>query len=179
MADSTDTKVVMSVSLVDKWGVRAVYTGYAKVAAAQAITAVTAQWQSLVSALDGITDAQILKGHINLVPTLPGGIKTGPVTTGAPVEQTGLFGFSVLGNTNIFGQDVPAISNSVISAGKIVLGTGAVASFTNLLLATVGSGGNTVFEYAGFTNQALVALQAASVPFRKHRRGQRGQSKEA
>ncbi len=92
--------------------------------------------------------------------------KASPVA-GSRVEQTGLFNFKPTGVTHRFGIDLPSIADSVLSAGRILLGSGAAQDFIDLVLAGVSADG---VESANPAGQVLAVFTDALVSFRKHRR---------
>jgi hypothetical protein len=86
---------------------------------------------------------------------------------GSRVEQTGLFNFKPSGVSHRYGIDLPAILDTLVSTGKILLGTGAAQDFIDLILAGVSADGVASTNPA---RQALTAFTDALITFRKHRR---------
>jgi hypothetical protein len=86
---------------------------------------------------------------------------------GSRVEQTGLLNFRNGETAYKWGLDIPSIANSVLDAGRIILGSGAVDDLVTLLLAGVSGDG---VETTNAASQVLTALSDALLTFRKHRR---------
>src|ERR1700693_5092169 len=90
-----DILAVVSATVVDSWGTEASAPAYALADGTTTINEAIAEAQAYVKALDGVTDGFIRKMHVQFVPALPTGLKTGAVATGAKVEQTGVVNFGV------------------------------------------------------------------------------------
>lgn len=152
-------------SIVDELGVRASTTVYALIDPTLVLSDQVTQWQALATALAGVTDGKILDGdiRIRLAPTVD---QTGKPVAGARVEQTELSSFVVTGTGGkTAGVDVPAWSDSLITSGKPVVGSGAGATWVAAITGTFTGG---VLTNATF--QAVGALVKAFLSFRKRRK---------
>ena len=114
--------------------------------------------------LDACTDGQILSAEVEVLPALPDGLKTAPVST-SRIEQTGLLNFSASGTTHLNGITVPALSDgaTVIVAGRPVLTTGAPL---HTLAALLAGGGTASLEWTSAWSQAFVAFVSGLITFR-------------
>jgi len=159
---------VLSATIVDKWGIEASAPFYALVDDSKTVAAMLAEADAFWSALDLCTDGYIRRVRLELVPAIPGGVKTAAVATGATVEQTGLLGFSATGTSKRYSGTIPAISDgaTVLSADRIVLNTVDPVGALIFILTTVG----TVLKWANEHNQQITAFVDALVSFRKKRK---------
>lgn len=117
-----------------------------------------AAYGTWVTDLDAITDGFVKHGKVEIVPALPGGIKTvtgGSVAT-SRVAQVGIFRFSATGSTHQWSSVVPSFSDSLI-VNDAIDPTG-TATYTGLL-----TGGT----YTNPENQTLLALTKTLIRFRK------------
>ena len=161
---------VVSATIVDSWGTEASAPAYALIDPAQTLSSIVTQAQAYVSALDGVTDGYIRKMHIQIVPALPSGLKTGAVATGAKVEQTGVVNFSVTGSSKRYGYAIPAVSDGQLTGDRIdatVFGTASANMDALLLLLTSVF---TALVWANEHSQQIAAVKDALVSFRKKRR---------
>lgn len=94
------------------------------------------------------------------------GWKDAPVA-GSRVEQTGLFNFKPTGVAHRFGIDLPAILDTLLTAGRITLGSGAAQDFIDGILAGVSADG---VQSTNPARQVLATFTDALLTFRKHRR---------
>lgn len=157
--------IVVSATVVDSWGTEASAPAYALADDTKTLAQVVTEAQAYFVALDGVTDGFIRRTRITIEPLLPDGIKTAAIGTGAKVEQTGLLNFSASGTTKRYGLAIPAVSDGVLTADRLTLGTGAIDTLTTLLLAV-----GTALEWANDHSQQILALVDALVSFRKKRK---------
>ena len=115
--------------------------------------------------LDLVTSGKITGVRVELYFPVGSGWKSSP-TAGSRVEQTGLVNFFNATTKYRFGIDFPALADSLISGGKILIDSGALRNLCNLLIAGV-SDDNTTF--CNTAQQALTSIADALVSFRKHR----------
>jgi len=165
-----DITAVVSATVVDSWGTEASAPAYALADGTQTINEAILEAQAYVKALDGVTDGYIRKMHVMFVPSLPTGLKTGAVATGAKVEQTGVVNFSCTGTSKRYGYAIPAVSDGVLTADRIdatVFGTANTPMDALLLLLTSVA---TALAWANEHSQEISAVRDALVSFRKKRR---------
>jgi len=165
-----DTLAVVSATVVDSWGTEASAPAYALADSTQTIAEAIAEAQAYVKALDAVTDGYIRKMHVQFVPALPTGLKTGAVATGAKVEQTGVVNFSCTGTSKRYGYAIPAVSDGVLTADRIdatVFGSANAGMDALLLILTSVA---TAFAWANEHSQEIAAVRDAIVSFRKKRR---------
>lgn len=159
------TPTIFSFTIEDAKGVKAthnIFTSYD--GATTTVNGLITALNTYGGVLDAITDGQIIDTRL-IIPLAPDGAwKTAPVA-GSNVEQTGLFNFSQAGSKYKQGEDVPAISASVLVGGRINLTNADIISWLSALTGGLG----TVGVVSKFAND-LVALVDALVTFRKHRR---------
>lgn len=158
--------VRMEATIVDELGVQAETSVYALVDPTASFSTIVALQNSWLADLDACTDGQIIGAELEVLPALPGGLKTAPVAL-SRVEQTGMLAFSAAGDPHQWAAAIPALSNdpTVISAGKIVVTTGAPAQVLAALLA---GGGTAQLAWTNAVNQALTAATSALISFRRY-----------
>ena len=94
--------------------------------------------QSWLGYLDAVIDGQIIAAAITVLPGLPGGLKSSPVST-SRCMNTGIINFTATGSPNRWGFAIPAISSSgmVQSGGKLIITGGSpINNLYTFLLAT-------------------------------------------
>lgn len=163
------TLAVVSATVKDTWGTETSAPAYALADPTQTINEMVTEAQAYVKALDGVTDGQVTKMHIQIVPALPTGLKTAAVS-GAKVEQTGIINFSTVGTSKRYGFAIPAVSNGVLTSDRIdatVFGHVNTAVDTLLLLLTSAA---TALAWANAHSQQISAVIDAIVSFRKKRK---------
>lgn len=152
-----------SATIRDGLGTEATTTAYLNPADTTTLAVLVGDLGTWLSDLDAVTDGLIRASRIEIVPALPGGLKTstGATFAASRVEQTGVLNFSATGTSRKEGMVIPAISNSAIVAGKVDLTNAAITALITLL---------TSGPYTNPYNQALVALLDAILSFRKKRK---------
>jgi hypothetical protein len=160
-----EVPVVVSATLVDSWGTEASAPAYALADDTKTLAEVVTEANAYFAALDGASDAYIRRTKIELIPALPGGIKTGASATGAKVEQTGLLGFTVDGTSKRYSLAIPAVSDGVLVADRMTLGAGGIATLLAILTAV-----GTALKWANDHNQEINEFVDALVSFRKKRK---------
>src|ERR1035437_5605131 len=135
--------VRLEATIIDELGVQAETSVYALIDPTASFTTVLTQLNAWLADLDACTDGQIIGAELEVLPALPGGLKSAPVAL-SRVEQTGLLAFDASGDIHQWATAIPALSNSgtVISGGKIVVTPGAPAQ----ALATLLAGGGTAAQ---------------------------------
>lgn len=158
--------VRMEATVVDELGVQAETSVYALVDPTASFSTVLTELNDWLADLDACTDGQIIGAELEVLPALPGGLKTAPVAL-SRVEQTGMLAFSAEGDSHQWATAIPALSNdpTVISGGKIVVTPGAPAQVLAALLA---GGGTAALAWTNAVNQALTAATSALISFRKY-----------
>lgn len=158
--------VRMEATIVDALGVQAETSVYALVDPTTSFNTITALLNTWLADLDACTDGQIIGSELEVLPALPGGLKSAPVAL-SRVEQTGILAFDAAGDTHQWATAIPALSNgsTVISGGKIVTTTGAPAQILAALLA---GGGTAALAWTNAVNQGLTAATSALISFRRY-----------
>lgn len=158
--------VRMEATIIDELGVQAETSVYALVDPSASFTTITALLNTWLADLDACTDGQIIGSELEVLPALPGGLKTSPVAL-SRVEQTGILAFTATGDIHQWATAIPALSSdpTVIAGGKIVLTPGAPAQVLAALLA---GGGTASLAWTNAVNQALSAFTSALISFRKY-----------
>jgi hypothetical protein len=158
--------VRLEATILDNLAVEAKAIAYALVDPTASFDTVDGILATFLANLDAVTDGQIISSEVVVLPALPGGLKASP-GAGSRVEQTGIFDYSALGDSHLWGFAVPAISNAVISGGKIVLTTGQPARVLADYLAAGGSGSLT---WTNAVSQALSAFASCFLSIRQYPR---------
>lgn len=133
-------RVNFSARLLDGNNVTATALAYVYDADTVTLAALDTALNTWLTDLDGITDAVITDCRMLIVPPTPAGLKTqSSVTTTwemSDVQRTGQFLFSNVNGVGNWGFAVPAISQALISGGKIDNSNAAVASVIDLMATT-------------------------------------------
>lgn len=158
--------VRMEATIVDELGVQAETSVYALIDPAASFTAILAQLNAWLTDLDACTDGQIISAELEVLPALPGGLKSAPVAL-SRVEQTGVLAFTADGDTHQWATPIPALSNSptVTSGGRVVTTPGSPAQVLAALLA---GGGTADLAWTNETSQPLTAATSALISFRHY-----------
>jgi len=158
--------VRMEATILDELNIQAETSVYALVDPTASFATIITQFNTWLADLDACTDGQIIGAELEVLPALPGGLKTAPVAL-SRVEQTGILAFTASGDTHEWATAVPALSNSptVISAGKVVVTLG---SPVQVLAALLAGGGTAALEWTNAVNQALTAATSALLSFRRY-----------
>jgi len=156
----------MEATILDELNIQAETSVYALVDPTASFDTIITQFNAWLTDLDACTDGQIIGAELEVLPALPGGLKTAPVAL-SRVEQTGMLAFTAAGDTHQWATAIPALSNSptVINGGKIVTTPGAPAQVLAALLA---GGGTAALAWTNAVNQALTAATSALISFRKY-----------
>lgn len=156
--------VRMEATILDELNIQAETSVYAQVDPTASFDTILAQFNAWLADLDACTDGQIIGAELEVLPDLPGGLKSAPVAL-SRVEQTGMLAFSAAGDTHQWATAIPALSNdpTVISGGKIVVTTGAPAQILAALLA---GGGTAALAWTNAVFQTLTAATSALISFR-------------
>jgi hypothetical protein len=160
--------VRLEATILDELNVQATASVYALVDPSALFSDVLSSLNTWLADLDACTDGQIISTELEVLPALPGGLKSAPVT-GSRVEQTGVLDFTSTGDTHAWGFAIPAISNSatVISGGHIVITSGQPV---NTLFSLLVGGGTAVLEWTNATSQALAAFANCFLSIRQYRK---------
>lgn len=156
----------LEATILDELNVQAETSVYALIDPTASFSTVLAQLNTWLADLDACTDGQIIGAELEVLPTLPGGLKGSPIAL-SRVEQTGMIAFSAADDPHQWATAIPALSNAgtVISDGKIVVTPGAPAQVLAALLA---SGGTAALMWTNAVNQALTAATSALISFRRY-----------
>jgi len=158
--------VRLEATILDEMNVKAIATAYALIDPTASFATIQAILNEWLSTLDAVTAGQIIDAGIDVVPSLPGGLKTLPAA-GSRVEQTGVFNYTAAGDTHLWGFAVPAIADSQVVAGKIDLTTGHPAQ---VLAAYLAAGGTAALEWTNAVSQVLSTFADCFLSIRKHSR---------
>ena len=160
--------VRMEATIVDGSGIQAETSVYALVDPTASFSDILALQNTWLGDLDACTDGQIISTELEVLPALPGGLKTAPVST-SKAEQTGLLSFTNTGNAHKWSAGIPALSNgpTVVSGGKIVITPGAPAEVLAALLA---GGGTAQLVWTNANSQEIAAFASALISFRNYHR---------
>jgi hypothetical protein len=158
---ATDT-VDFSYSLVDELGTTAVARFPGTSDDASTLAELVAAAQSVGTDLDAVTGAKITETRIVVKPTLTG-LKGSPVA-GSRVEQTAVINLRTAETAYRYGVAIPAIRDSLISAGRLTTG-GVVGVLVDTLIAS----GGTV-QFTNHVAQALTSVVDYVLSFRKRRK---------
>jgi len=158
------TRLTISYSLQDEWGIDATCVLYAFLDPSTTVTQLITEYQSTSLLLDAITGAKLLPGRITISVDPDAGVK-GSAVAGARVEQTGVFDFTDVSVGRVWGDAVPAIANTVITAGRIDPANTDVVAWVGNLLASFTTG-----HYTNPAMEHLGAIKDTFISFRKHRR---------
>lgn len=159
--------VRMEATIVDALDIQAETSVYALVDPTASFNDILTLQNTWLADLDACTDGQIISTELEVLPDLPGGLKSAPVST-SRVEQTGMLSFTSTGDTHHWATAIPALSAgpTVVSGGKIVITTGSPAQVLAALLA---GGGTAVLEWTNATSQAITSLYKTLITFRRYR----------
>ncbi len=158
--------VRMEATIIDEMDVQAETSVYALVDPTTSFDTILTQFNSWLTDLDACTDGQIIGAELEVLPALPGGLKTAPLAL-SRVEQTGILAFDAAGDTHQWATAIPALSNgiTVTDMGKIVTTPGSPAQTLAALLA---GGGTADLAWTNANSQALTAATSALISFRHY-----------
>ena len=158
--------VRMEATIVDALDIQAETSVYALIDPSASFSDVLALQNTWLADLDSCTDGQVIGTELEVLPALPAGLKSVPVST-SRVEQTGMLSFSATGDTHHWATAIPALSDgaTVVSGGKIVITPGAPAQVLAALLA---GGGTAALEWTNATSQAIASFYKALISFRRY-----------
>ena len=121
----------MRAVVVDDLTVEAECTTYVLIDPSASFDTITTTFQAWLTALDAVTSGRIVRASLVVYPALPT-LKSEPDST-ARAQQTGLLSFTGPSSPRRDSVAVPALADSLISAGKIVTATGDVATLITFL----------------------------------------------
>ena len=158
--------VRMEATVLDELNIQAETSVYALVDPTASFDTIITQFNTWLADLDACTDGQIIGAELEVLPALPGGLKTAPVPL-SRVEQTGMLAFDAAGDTHQWATAIPALSNdvTVTDMGKIVTTLGSPAQVLAALLA---GGGTADLAWTNADSQALTAATSALISFRHY-----------
>ena len=156
----------MEATIIDEMDVQAETSVYALVDPTASFDTIITQFNAWLADLDACTDGQIIGAELEVLPALPGGLKTAPVAL-SRVEQTGFLAFDAAGDTHQWATPIPALSNSptVTSGGRVVTTLGSPAQVLAALLA---GGGTADLAWTNDASQPLTAATSALISFRRY-----------
>jgi hypothetical protein len=152
-----------SATILDSFGVKRSTDAYLNIVDTTTLAVLAGDLGTWLTDLDAITDGEITASSVIIRPTRPGGLKAAPVAASYDAK-TGQLSFSATGTSQLWGQSVPALAASAITAGKVP-NTGSMGTYTALLL-----GG----AFTNPQNQSLAALKKTAIGDRSSRKQQQG-----
>ncbi len=160
--------VRLEATIVDELNCKAITSAYALIDPTASFNDILTVQNAWLADLDACTDGQIVSAELEVVPTLPGGLKSSPVS-GSRIELSGVLNFNSSGDTHLWGFLIPAISSSgtVVSAGHIVITGG---SPINTLYSLLAGGGTAALEWTNAVSQALTAFATCFLSIREYSR---------
>lgn len=160
------TPTVFSFTLQDNDNVKAPTPFYVSYdGAVETVDALIGTWLALGAKVDAVTGARILSGSVTIPLAADGTWKTTPLT-GQSVSDTLNLSFANEDTINTDTFVVPAVRDTLISAGRpIVTAGGAIDQLAQLLIAGFTNG-----NYVNPSGSSLEAWIAAFQGVRKHRR---------
>jgi hypothetical protein len=156
--------VRLEATVLDELGVTAPAVAHALVDPTAAFNDVLGVLNTWAGCIDSCSDGQVLSVRLDVLPTLPSGLKSSPVA-GSRVEQVGLLQFNSTGTTHVDSVDIPALSGgpTVVSGGRIVLTSGAPCAVLRDFLT---GGGTAALQWTNAWQQAISSFAAALISFR-------------
>lgn len=155
---------IESFTIVDRYGTKKPTQLPVSIADSQTLAQLVTDWGATGTVLDGVTDGQIVGGHI-LIPRQPlGGWGSSPGASSF-VERNGNFNFNDNTTKYKFPISVPSFDQALEAAGKIDLTNAAVAAFVSLI-----TGGFTGGTFVNTGYHVLTALADAFLSTRKSRK---------
>ncbi len=118
-------QIRMTTTIIDELGVEAECTTYALVDPTVALVGILTTFYVWLDAVDNVTAGKITRANLVIYPGLSG-LKDEPAV-GSRTSQSAVLNFTGPSSPRRDGVLVPALADALISAGKIVVGTGAVA----------------------------------------------------
>lgn len=150
----------LSATLRDSVGLETPIQAYELLDPTMVLSDVVANWGSWAAIIDGMTDAQIVRGRM-LLPQTPSGLKSSPAA-GSRLEQCGLFRFSVAASNNRYSAEIPAIAAGILSGDRTELGELVVLEFLQRYAPA-----HTAFALTNEEYQELTAFVEAFLSYRK------------
>jgi hypothetical protein len=166
------TPTVLSFTVRDDDGVKAsapFYTQYD--GALETVDAMIGTWLALGADVDAVTGGVIEGGSI-LIPLSPDGSWKDTPITGQSVSDTLNVNFSNASTRFLWSMVIPALRDTLVSGGRPVVGTGAIKTLTDLMLAGFTNG-----SYINPSGDDLAAVVDAFQGVRKHRKQLTARSK--
>lgn len=158
-----DQPVRFTARFIDYKGIRAAATAYVLADGTKTLANLKTDLEAWGTLLAGVSTAKITDLTLSYAPA---GDPVGLTPTGwtdSDVLNTAVLDFYVPSNGRIWGFAVPSYADTLVSGGKIVADSGAVADLGG------GMGSSTNEDYVNNQGLALGALQSAFPTGRKHR----------
>lgn len=157
---------VISYRIQDATGVVKSYPDYITFDDATAtLSSLQTYAQATAVLLDAVTAGKITGVSLTLFQTLPGGLKANPIA-GSDVEETGLFTYNTTIANRSYGEDIPAIEQSLLAGKNIDLNNVDVMAWTAHQLNQALAAKPTSEEWAS----TFTSVRTAQKTFRKSRR---------
>lgn len=169
---ATTQPIRLTFSVIDELGTRAAITEYGLVDPAMTVAQLEGTWAAQAALLDAILGVQIIGGGTEVVPTaaqIAAAVTHTSPDAGSRVEQTGVFNLFNAVTPHRFGIAVAGLSDTFISAGRIVITEGNPVDLwlDAIELASAGAG---FPNYTNNAQQQLTVLADAFLSFRKRRK---------
>ena len=159
--------VRMEATIVDELGIQAETSVYAMIDPTASFSEILALQDTWLTDLSACTDGQIIGTELEVLHTVPTGLRGSPAS-GSRVEQTGLLAFNSTGDTHTWSTAIPALSNggTVVSGGKPVITEDAPLE---VLIDLLTEGGSAALQWTNATSQAIASFARALISFRRYR----------
>lgn len=157
-----DVVVDLSFSLVDELGTTATARFPGTMSDANTVAEVDTYVETIATNLDAITGAKITEIRATIKPSTSG-LKSSPIA-GSRVEQTAVLNLGTDETAYRYGVVVPAVRDSLISAGRLTVG-GVVGTLVTELI----DSGATI-RFTNHVGQGLTGIIDYVLSFRKRRK---------
>lgn len=149
----------------------AIYTAYD--AATETVGALIGNFAAYGGLLDAVTGGKIIDGNITINVAPDPSWKSAPAA-GSKVISVAVLNFHQANTPYAWGTTIPSILDSLVTAGHLIIGSGALKTLIDNLTANNGvtpagiGGSHTVFGQSQFEN-ALISLKDAFLASRKRK----------
>lgn len=158
---AADTVVRFTAHVQDASGLKGTMVAHLFIDGAQTVSAVKTALDSWITALDAVTECEIVGQSVQILPPLVGGLKS-PVV-GSEIEETANIDYSVATVPYHWGQTILGFPSSKLVGNQINLADTDVAALTALMLTSPTLGGS-------YTDRGARALSAVAFAFQGDRK---------
>jgi hypothetical protein len=152
----------LSFSLVDELGTNSTARFPGTISDATTLAELDTYVATVAGSLDAVTGAKITAIRASITPSTSG-LKGSPVA-GSRVEQTAVINLGTAETAYRFGVAIPAVRDSLISAGRLTTG-GAVGTLVAELIDSAA-----VIQFTNHVGQSLIGVIDYVLSFRKRRK---------